>query len=84
MRCCASPVNAHIKMKVRLIKHVVIGGHPGVQVGDEFEAKEAAALIASGYCVAAPEGLVQVAESIVIENRDPVTTPLPQKRTKKT
>ena len=64
-------------MKVRLIKPVVISGHPGVQVGDEFEAKEAASLIANGYCVAA-----RVAESIVIENRDPVTA-TPQKRTKK-
>jgi len=69
-------------MKVRLIKPVVIGGHPGVQVGDEFEAKEAVSLIASGYCVAAPERLVRVAESIVIENRDPITAPQ-QKRNKK-
>lgn len=70
-------------MKVRLIKPVAISGHPGVQVGDEFEAKEAASLIANGYCVAASERLVRVAESIVIENRDPITAPQ-QKRTKKT
>jgi hypothetical protein len=60
-------------MKLKLIKPVVINGHPGVAVGDVFECvKNPHLLIADGYVVEVKESKEEIqTREPVVENRDP-------------
>ncbi len=64
-------------MKLRLIKPVVITGHPGIKPGDIFEEKHPGHLLGAGYCEEvkdeAPPRFVEEIETRTpaIESRDP-------------
>ena len=69
-------------MRLKLIKPVVVEGHPGLGVGDIFESNDRGLLV---YCVEVKDeprvdrGPDVVTREPVVENRDPVV-----KRSRKT